>query len=276
MRVPWSGFPPVIINGHYKSEGVDDGRPGLSEHRDYKAAKKARDAEAAERLLYDLIRPELLDDLYDQAMDHGVSDENVSVVAPVAFPEDSNNVLALGFAYLLENELGWKVEDHIFQAKIVSRDHGDAWHRIAHPTDFRGNIEPGRKYVIVDDILTLGGTLADLRGFIEMGGGSVIGAAVLSSRTPDQGGIALLPETHELLTTRFGSDLDEFCRQELGHDCSCITEPEAGVFLRCRSIARIRSSVYRARNIGTPRGDQGGFRTTRAKVRRRGASPPRP
>jgi hypothetical protein len=43
--------------------------------------------------------------------------------------------------------------------------------RLATPPAFTGSIEQGKDYLLIDDHVGLGGTLANLRGYIETQGG---------------------------------------------------------------------------------------------------------
>lgn len=54
-------------------------------------------------------------------------------------------------------------------------------HRLAFPPEFSGVVQQNAHYFLVDDTLTLGGTLAPLRGYIVNRGGLVVGAAALSA-----------------------------------------------------------------------------------------------
>jgi len=45
---------------------------------------------------------------------------------------------------------------------------------------FDGEVQPGAAYVLVDDHIGLGGTLANLRGYGEVRGGSVIAITTLT------------------------------------------------------------------------------------------------
>ena len=54
--------------------------------------------------------------------------------------------------------------------------------RLARQPDFEGAVTQGRDYVLVDDFVGMGGTLANLRGFIEAQGGKVVAAVTLTGK----------------------------------------------------------------------------------------------
>jgi len=45
-----------------------------------------------------------------------------------------------------------------------------------------GEVISGQKYIVVDDALTMGGTIASLRGYIENNGGKVMATSVMTVR----------------------------------------------------------------------------------------------
>jgi hypothetical protein len=47
------------------------------------------------------------------------------------------------------------------------------------PEQFAGEVKTGARYLLVDDYLTLGSTMQDLRSRIVDGGGDVVGLATL-------------------------------------------------------------------------------------------------
>jgi hypothetical protein len=52
---------------------------------------------------------------------------------------------------------------------------------LARQAEFEGPIRLGVEYVMVDDFVGMGGTLANLRGHIEAGGGKVVAAVALTA-----------------------------------------------------------------------------------------------
>lgn len=75
------------------------------------------------------------------------------------------------------HRLGLEVEYRIGQIDKVSCTNTGADHRPA----FSGEVVQGQEYLIVDDNLTMGGTIASLRGYVENRGGKAIGASVIVS-----------------------------------------------------------------------------------------------
>lgn len=244
MRTPWpADFPPVFA--HTAWEGAAS---NLADHPEYWPAKKKRSAASALRVCEDIGREEVLELIYD-ACHAGAMEPPPIVVAPALMPHESQNVLAIGHAKWLAHEMGWEVSQNIYQLKTLSRDFvTDGWFRLVHQPEFYGTVENGRRYVICDDVCTMGGTIASLRGFIESQGGRVICATVLASRDGSHARISLAAQTLSRLTIALGGELAANCRMELGHEVFCLTEPEGGFLLRCPSIDALRAGIHGARD----------------------------
>ncbi|MBV9489188.1 MAG: hypothetical protein JO069_05620 [Verrucomicrobia bacterium] len=67
------------------------------------------------------------------------------------------------------------------QDNVVSHTGADAATRILAQPAFKGEVEPGLRVVIVDDVVSFGATLANLRGWLERQGAVVVGATTLAA-----------------------------------------------------------------------------------------------
>ena len=63
---------------------------------------------------------------------------------------------------------------------MVSHTVAGAQTRILGQPMFSGTIQPGSRVLIVDDVVTYGSTLANLRGWLEQQGATVVGATTLA------------------------------------------------------------------------------------------------
>lgn len=103
------------------------------------------------------------------------------IIAPVLAIEFlGNNRLPMVFGQILANELNLPITFDIVQAVKANHTKASAYERIVRQAIFTGEVERGREYLIVDDTVAMGGTLAGLKGYIETMGGKVIQAVVLT------------------------------------------------------------------------------------------------
>jgi hypothetical protein len=93
----------------------------------------------------------------------------------------------------------------------------------------------------------MGGTLAALRGYIEQGGGNVIGGAVLSAHD----GALRLPIAPQMLADifeRHGRGMNDLWQQEFGYGIECLTQGEGGHLRAAASVEQMRNRISEARN----------------------------
>lgn len=172
VRLPWNNYDKPVI--------VHCTRERLQGHGCYWLAKKQRDAKAAVQVCEDLVGEELFYDLFDQI--HDIHPRPI-VVAPAMPPDETTNALGRTFSAWLARELECRTVGGIHQTNSVKRDFiTDPYYRITHSPSFEGDIEAGSAYILADDLYTMGGTLACLRGFIEQRGGSVIGMTTIGEK----------------------------------------------------------------------------------------------
>lgn len=231
-----------MVNSAWESETVFC----LPDHPAYWPAKRKRDAKAAVALCEDVVSEENLEILYD--LTYGTEP---LVVAPALTIHETQNALARAFAGWLSAKMNWQLDRNIYQTKTINRDFNtNGWFRIVNEPGFCGSVEPGRPYVIADDVCAMCGTLASLRGYIETNGGKVLGMTVLGSGSGQNVQISLVRDTFERLTTHWGGELFEAYPTEIGHALECITEPEGQFVLRCPSYDHFRAGIDGARNGG--------------------------
>jgi hypothetical protein len=103
-------------------------------------------------------------------------------VVPVHAEEASGrNKIPSKFADYIGHIAGLEVDEGIAQSNKVGRTGKGAWHRLAFRPQFAGAVIAGREYILVDDIVTGGGSLSELRQYIEANGGKVVEMATLGA-----------------------------------------------------------------------------------------------
>jgi adenine/guanine phosphoribosyltransferase-like PRPP-binding protein len=211
-------FPDVVIQRPYGSP------VRYVDHPDY-AAAKAGDPEAADRFVDDMIDPAKVD-----ALRHAIGDSKPTVVAAHAEEAAGRNAIPQTYAKVLARDFGLPVDEDIVQANGPQRTGQGGEYRLSVHSEFDGPVPPGHHYLIVDDNVTQGGTLADLRSYIETRGGRVIAATTLTGSRQSEI-LAPRAETLAALREKF-PDLESKWKGAFGHDFGGLTQSEASYLLR--------------------------------------------
>lgn len=170
-----------------------------------------------------------------------------AILLPVVADETTGfNAIPDAMAQVLGRTLGLSViAGEIVQTNKVGHTRAPAFQRLVTPAMFEGPVLAGATYLLVDDHVGLGGTLANLRGHVESRGGVVIGMTTLTE-SRDARRISLRAETNHLLWTRHGNDLDQLWQTQFGYGVDCLTEVEALQLCRQQSVADIEAFLAKA------------------------------
>ncbi|MCU4676401.1 phosphoribosyltransferase [Catenovulum sp. 2E275] len=234
-RVAWNDFPPVFILSPLGT---------AKNHSDYDDAKKNGDNSAALRLVKDIVPKNKLKDLKERL------GSSTALILPVhAIEEFGTNKIPAALAYYLSVKLELKFCGDIVQANKPQRTDKGAFYRLSQYPFFDGDVQPGADYVILDDTLSMGGTFASLRGYIENKGGNVILAVALTGHE----GAALLNIKEAMLKNirdKHGDELDEWWRKEVGFGVDKLTQGEAGHLKKAPNVEEIRNRIIEERPQG--------------------------
>lgn len=243
-RAPFApDFPEVVIQQPWDSPA----RPKA--HTDY-AAAKAGDTDAAFRFVQDMLRADKLDDV--RAM---IGNSEPVIVAVHAEEATGRNKIPLVYAAVLGDALGLPVDEEIVQANRPQRRGRSNLYRLLHPVEFDGAVLPGQACLLVDDHVSQGGTLADLRSYIAGRGGKVVGATTL---TGIPGGQILAPLAHTLDAVRRKlPGIDAYWKETFGHDIAGLTEQETRYLLRFNALDSLRNQLVAGGQAARHRPDQG-------------------
>ena len=237
-RTVWRGFPDAVL---LASE------PVTVQHPDYAAAKTGS-AAAASRLVRALVGEAQLVALRGLIADAGES--GAPVLASVhAHEHESVNAIPVALTALLCERLRLPSETAIVQTNIVAHTGADGYGRLARQARFAGDVVKGFEYVMVDDFIGQGGTLANLRGFIEKRGGKVVGAVALTGK-PFSARLNPSKEQLHELRERHGPDFEKWWREHFGHSFDCLTQSECRYLARSPDVDTIRSRLAEAQQGG--------------------------
>ena len=148
--------------------------------------------------------------------------------------------------------MGLDVELGIIQSDKVGRTDSGADHRLAFNPTFEGDVKQGQKYLVVDDTLTMGGTVASLRGYVENRGGKVVAASVMTAHE----GALNLPVKSSMLAAienKHGPSINHFWQETFGYGTDKLTQGEAGHLKSAKTVDAIRERITAARHEGIER-----------------------
>ena len=241
-RAPWGDFPPVIRNGDLHSSKKEP---------EYQAAKAGNMLAAI-----NLVERLLTDDTVEKIR-RRIRDSKPLVLPVLAVETSGKNKIPLAMAKVLGKRLNLEVESNIVQSERVGRTGTNANHRLAFNPSFEGEVKTGQAYLIIDDTLLMGGTIASLRGYVENRGGRVVGASVMDAQEGAVD-IAVKPKMLAAIENKHGPSMNQFWQENFSYGIDKLTQSEAGHLRRATSVDEIRDRLAKARHEGSERlGRQG-------------------
>ena len=231
LRTPWGNLPNVLIHA---SESA------VKQHPAYKAAK-AGDGTAAIALVRDTMNAERNKELAEL-----LTKQRPTLVSAHAYERNAVNAIPEVFADLLSQALDWPVDNGIYQTNVVFHTGADGFSRLARQARFTGVVCAERDYVLVDDFVGMGGTLANMKGYIESNGGRVLAAVCLTGK-PHSAKLALSPDRLNELREKHGTDLETWWIEHFAHAFDALTESEARYLARTEGSDTVRSRIAAAK-----------------------------
>lgn len=221
-RFPWNHFPGVFIHA---SESFVKTHPAYS-------AAKAGNGFAAMELVADAISLKMLEQIWKR-----FDDQAPVLVSAHAEEASGVNAIPEAVAWAISTFLKWPRERRIIQANKVSHTGASGYERLQRQAVFGGSVVIGLNYLLVDDFIGQGGTLANLRGHILAQKGHVIGATVLTGK--DYSAELALAGTQLSELRRKHGQIEYWWRQRFGFGFECLTASEARYLSRTQTSARI-------------------------------------
>lgn len=230
-RTSWGDFPDVVFMAQLGA---------IKDHPRY-AEAKAGDVDAAAEVVQSVLSDEVIESIRDQL------GESRPIVVPVTAEESAGrNKIPLAYAHAIASRLGLDVDTEVVQSVRAKHTDSGAFHRIGVQPVFDGEVVPGQDYLVVDDTMTMGGTLANLRGHIEANGGRVVLASTLTG-FPSAAKIKITEKMKSSLLAKHGQALDDYLQTEFGFGIDSLTQGEAGHLRAAPSLDSIRDRIAEAR-----------------------------
>ena len=240
-RVPWEAFADAVLLA---------GESQTKQHPEYAGAKTG-DAVAAANLVNSLVDEAGITTVRALISEISESGEPVLVCAN-AYEDQGFNAIPAALAELLSERLGIPFDTTVVQTNVVSHTGADGYGRLARQAAFAGEIQSEREYVMVDDFIGQGGTLANLRGLIEKQGGKIVGAIALTGKPYSAKLNPSQEQLHEL-RQKHGSDFEKWWKAHFGHAFDCLTQSEARYLARSPDVDTIRNRLAAAMREGGSR-----------------------
>lgn len=230
-RTAWGNFSDVLIC-------VDE--PQATKHPLY-AAAKVGDARAADGLVLDLLSSTPRD-IFEALLGRG----RPRLLAVHAVETAGMNAIPRVLARHLALQFDLPLESGIVQLNRVTHTKADGYHRLAFPAVFDGPLKAA-DYVLVDDFVGQGGTLANLRGHVEIQNGRVLGAISLAGKRHRSAQLRPDPGTLQKLWEKHGDELEKWWISTFGYGLDRLTESEASYLYRSDDFVTITARLAAAR-----------------------------
>lgn len=215
----------------------------VKRHPCYWDAKRGN-ADAAEQLVCDNLSVETLESLRRTA-----GEMQPILVSAHAYEQEGVNAIPEVLSDILSRRLGWPRDSNVVQTNVVAHTGSDGFSRLARQPAFDGPIQVRGVYVLVDDFVGMGGTLANLHGYIEWSGARVLAATVLTGKSRSAR-IQLSPDRAAELRRKHGPELEHWWQNRFGHAFDALTESEAGYLIRTPDACTIRDRIIAAEQAG--------------------------
>lgn len=207
----------------------------LSKHMDYSAAKHG-DFDAAMRLAADTVTEELINRLRPLRA-HAV----LGVLGEEAFgPNAIPTAAAAHIAKHLNIALAHGVVKH---SGPIRTSLGGLGRVFSRPT-FIGNVKHGARYILLDDTLSQGGTIAALAEHLNKQGAEVVAVVALAGKQYSSF-LAPMQVTLERLRTQLGDAEDAF-QHATGRRFDDLTESEARYLANYKPGSEVRQRIATA------------------------------
>lgn len=205
----------------------------IKQHSCYVQAK-AGDVQAALNLVSDLA----VADIYAH---RGRFTTDCIFVAPHAKEASGDNAIPQVLAEVAAIVCGAKADQHIVQSTKAYHTGADPMERLISRPAFEGAVQAAGRYVLVDDVTSLGGTLAELAHYVQTHGGLVQDVFVLVNAGRKK---SLHPDRMTLrkLEERYAHEIPDI----FGIAVRALTANEAQYLVGFRTADEIRNRVAKA------------------------------
>lgn len=163
-------------------------------------------------------------------------------MAPHALEATGDNAIPQVLAAVCAMVTAGTADTDIVQVTRVFHTGADPMARMSLRPEFEGAVTPGLQYVLVDDVTSMGGTLAELADYIvDLGG--VVSAVVVLVNAGRIKQFQPNPVVIKKLEKRYENEIEEI----FGITPSALTANEANYLIGFKSVDEIRNRLAKAR-----------------------------
>jgi len=147
---------------------------------------------------------------------------------------------------------GLEVDKEIVQKTRAQRTGKGEIYRLAHRPAFDGKVQAGRDYILIDDVISKGGTLNELKFYIEQNGGKVVQMVVAGAGRYGTN-IALTEKTKTEIISMYGTiALHEFLKEHdiYAGNIGYLTESEARRIMAAGPLNETRNRIFTCGQAG--------------------------
>jgi len=223
----------------------------MKSHRDYNAAKSG-DIDAAYRLTNDILNGKKQRQKIEE---FGLVYPTAILVGVHAVEAMGKNKIPESLAQMIGIMANLNVDEDIVQSVKVVRTGSDSVYRLAYRPKFTGKVQPGNQYILVDDVVTGGGTFGELRYYIECQGGKVVDMVCMAA-SKFSTNIVLTEKTQLSLENNYDIvQLSNFLKEFdiYGGNYRYLTESEGRTLLRIGGLDKAREKIIETKRIGIKR-----------------------
>jgi hypothetical protein len=253
-RALWNEFPPVVLLA---------AETDTQQHPDYLAAKRG-DPVAATQLVRNLVNEASLERVRQLVLT-APTDRELVLICVHAYERFGLNAIPAALAEVLSESLNIHYEPGIVQTNVVYHTGAGGYGRLARQAKFDGKIDKNRAYLLVDDFVGQGGTLANLRGHVLKKKAVVVGAVCLTGK-PYSAKLNLTQEQLDELRKTHGKTLERWWKEHFGHPFDYLTQSEARYLARSPNAERIRNQLAAAKRVGSGPGSTRSHREERTRL----------
>ena len=197
-------FPSVYSHSLYYGDSVNDKNYAENIKTALLVGKAKRgDRDAAIDLVNQSVRPEIIKELHEKY-------PNAIVCAVDGLEANGHNMIPILYQQFLKNQ-GFYINETIIQSAKAHHTGADNLDKLLNRVRFSGEVQKGKDYILLDDHISMGSTLRDLRDYIESNGGNVVAVTTLTAPEQDYK-ISISKENFEKLSV-YGEPLNEFLRE---------------------------------------------------------------